>query len=199
MITCGLDKYWCAVAFVVSQLFSCSVYRFFIVEFTTLSYILPLLETKSSNKTTVEPLLSTCIVWHGNCYAQYTSKEKIHICNKRERRLKNFDMQQQLPTVFFMDWSLFIEGGTPTWRLHTGLSKLVRNISTNIWFSGKRSNLKFGEVSSSSISYNITISWPDPLNGFRIIFLLRLDCVTVQAKNRQCVTHSIWTCNRWSR
>ena len=85
MITSGLDNYWCAVAFVVSQLFSCSVYRFFIVEFTTLSYILPLLETKCSNKTTVEPLLSNCIVWHGNRYAQYTIKEKIqHLQQKGE-------------------------------------------------------------------------------------------------------------------
>ena len=38
-------------------------------------------------------------------------------------------------------------GGTPTWWLHTGLCKFVQNISTNISRSGKRTDLKLGEVS----------------------------------------------------
>ena len=63
-------------------------------------------------------------------------------------------------------------GGTPTWRLHTGLCKFVQNISTNIWSLGKCTDLKFGELSSLFISYNITISWLYTLNDFRIIFLL---------------------------
>ena len=33
------------------------------------------------------------------------------------------------------------------WRLRTGLCKFVQNISTNIWRSGKRTDLKLGEVS----------------------------------------------------
>ena len=37
----------------------------------------------------------TCIVWHGNCYAQYTSKDKIHRLHCRGGQVKNFDMQQQ--------------------------------------------------------------------------------------------------------
>ena len=41
----------------------------------------------------------TCIVWHGNCYAQYASKEKSNVFNKRERQVENFDLQQQLLTV----------------------------------------------------------------------------------------------------
>ena len=62
-----------------------------------------------------------------------------------------------------------------TWRLHTGLCKFLRNISTNIWSLGKRTNLKLGELSSLSISYKITISGLYPLCGFRFIniFLLR--------------------------
>ena len=63
--------------------------------------------------------------------------------------------------------------GTPTWRLHTGLCKFVQNISTNIWMLGKRTALKFAEISYLFISYNIIISWLSVLNGFQIIFLLR--------------------------
>ena len=84
---------------------------------------------------------------------------------------------------------LVFHGSTPTWWLHAGLCKLVQNILTNIWILGKHSNLKLGEVYSLSISYNITTSWLNPLNGFRIIFSLRLDCVTLQAKNT--VIHAV--------
>ena len=52
-------------------------------------------------------------------------------------------------------------GGTSTWRLHTGLCL------------GKRTDLKFGEMSYLFISYNITVSWLYTPNGFRIIFSLR--------------------------
>ena len=76
-------------------------------------------------------------------------------------------------------------GGTPTWRLHTGGSILhtVQNISTNIWRLVERTDLKLGQVSSLPVSYNITISWLHPLNGFRFIFILGLYCVKVQVKN----------------
>ena len=76
-------------------------------------------------------------------------------------------------------------GGTPTWRLHTGLCKFVQNISTNIWSLGKRTDLKFGKMSYLFISYHIIISWLYTLNGFRIIFY----CVTVQPKN--CLPSSL--------
>ena len=49
-------------------------------------------------------------------------------------------------------------GGTPTWRLHTGLSKFVQNISTNIWNLGRLTDLKLGEESYLFISYSIIIS-----------------------------------------
>ena len=64
-------------------------------------------------------------------------------------------------------------GGTPTWRLHTGLCKFVQNISTNILSLGKRTDLKFREMPYLFISYNIIISSLYTVNGFRIIFLLR--------------------------
>ena len=41
----------------------------------------------------------TCIVWHGNCYAPYTSEEQSNVCNKRETQVKSFEMQQQFLTV----------------------------------------------------------------------------------------------------
>ena len=66
---------------------------------------------------------------------------------------------------------LVYRGGTPTLRLHTGLCKFVQNISTNMWGVGKRTDLKSWVVSSLLISYNITISWLYPLDGFRIISL----------------------------
>jgi len=63
--------------------------------------------------------------------------------------------------------------GTPKWRLRTGLCKFVQNISTNIWSLGKRTDLKFEEMSFLFISYHIIISWLYTLDGFWIIFLLR--------------------------
>ena len=59
----------------------------------------------------------------------------------------------------------------------------VQNNSRNISGLGKLTDLKIREVQSLLISYNITISWLNPLNGFRIIFLLLQDCVTVQSKS----------------
>ena len=64
-------------------------------------------------------------------------------------------------------------GGTPEWRLLTGLCKFVQNISPNIWSLEKRADLKLEEVSFLFMSCNIIISWLDTLNGSRIIFELR--------------------------
>ena len=73
----------------------------------------------------------------------------------------------------------------PTWRFHTELCKLLRNISTNICGLGERTDLKLGEVPSLFIFNRITISWLYPLNGFRFIFLLR------DSENDLYVTFSI--------
>lgn len=48
--------------------------------------------------------------------------------------------------------------------------KFARNISTNISTLGQRTNLKFGELSSLFIFYNIVISWLNPPNGFLFHF-----------------------------
>ena len=58
---------------------------------------------------------------------------------------------------------------------HTELCKFLRNISTNIYGLGERTDLKHGGVFSLFIFNRITISWLYLLNGFRFIFLLR-DC-----------------------
>ena len=47
---------------------------------------------------------------------------------------------------------------TPIWWLPTGLSKLVQNISTNIYSPEKRTDLKLGEVPHLIISFNILMS-----------------------------------------
>ena len=60
----------------------------------------------------------------------------------------------------------------PTWRFLTELCKFLRNISTNIYGFGKRTDLKLGEVPFLFISNKITISWLYPLNGFRLIFFI---------------------------
>ena len=49
----------------------------------------------------------------------------------------------------------------------------VQNIFTNIWRSGKRTNLKFGGVFQLFVSSNLIISCVYEMNGFRIIFWLR--------------------------
>ena len=59
---------------------------------------------------------------------------------------------------YFLAAMLGFLGGTPAWRLHTGLCKFVQNISTNIWSLGRRTDLKLGEVSNLFISYNMIIS-----------------------------------------
>ena len=58
-------------------------------------------------------------------------------------------------------------------RFHTGLCKFLRNISTNIYSLGKRTDFKLEEVSFLFISYSITISWLHPLYSLRFAFLLR--------------------------
>ena len=55
-------------------------------------------------------------------------------------------------------------------RFHTGLCKVLRNISTNIWSLGKRKSLKLREVPSLFIFYNITIALLIPLDGFRFFY-----------------------------
>ena len=61
----------------------------------------------------------------------------------------------------------------PIWRFHTGLSKFLRNISTNIWSLGRRTGLKLGEVpyflSSVTSQFRSFFHWI----VFNLFFLLR--------------------------
>ena len=63
--------------------------------------------------------------------------------------------------------------GPPMWCLYTRLYNFVRNISTNISALGRRTHLKFGEMFSLFIVYNITIFRLCPLHTFWFYFLLR--------------------------
>ena len=57
---------------------------------------------------------------------------------------------------------LVYHGGTSAWRLHTELCKFLYNISTKIWTLGKRTDLKFGEVSffiSITSQFPVFIRW----------------------------------------
>ena len=77
----------------------------------------------------------------------------------------------------FLEWPILVSlRGTPTWQLLTGLCKIVHNILTNIWRSGKRTGLRLGGLSLLLIFYDIIISWVYLLNGFQIIFLIAWRC-----------------------
>ena len=72
-------------------------------------------------------------------------------------------------------WFWVVLGGFGWFRVlvtTTEVCKFLRNISTNIYGLGKRTDLKLGEVPSLFISNKITISWLYPLNGFRLIFFI---------------------------
>ena len=64
---------------------------------------------------------------------------------------------------YFLAAMLVYHCGTPTWRFFKCM-QIFRPPS--IWSSGKRVDLKLGEVSSLFTSYNITIYWFYPLNEF---------------------------------
>lgn len=54
----------------------------------------------------------------------------------------------------------------------------MRKFSTNISCLGQGTHLKFRQLSSLFIVYNITISWLKPLNGFLFHFIIFF-CVTM--------------------
>ena len=73
--------------------------------------------------------------------------------------------------------------GPPTWRLHTRLCNIVRNISTNISTLGQRTYLKRGEQSSLFIVYNTVPQFflLYPMLSFLFYFLLRDNAHTLLA------------------
>ena len=96
--------------------------------------------------------------------------------------------------MFTLFSSRHIEGlskSTNIWRLHTRLDTFARNISTDISTLGQPTHLKLGEQSSLFIVYNVTMSWPYPVNGFfKFYFLLRDNEHTLQLTNRKLVKSS---------
>ena len=99
------------------------------------------------------------------------------------RIISGLDSQSEFQTfTLFPAAILVLQGGTPTWRLHTGFCKCVQNISRNIWSLGKRTDLKLGEVYHSFISYNIINSWLYMTLYIEWFSNYYLNCVTVQPK-----------------
>ena len=74
---------------------------------------------------------------------------------------------------------LVSHGGTPTWRLHTGLCGFFQNISSHIRSLGKRTDLKLREVYALSISLASQLY---PRNDFQ--FFLLHDSASQELKAR---------------
>ena len=80
------------------------------------------------------------------------------------------DSQSSRCLHYFPAAMLVFHGGTPTWRLHTGLCKFVQNISRNIW--SLRKHVYQSPITSQFLDFI-----------HLMVFDLLLYCVTVQAKN----------------
>ena len=75
---------------------------------------------------------------------------------------------------------LLISGGhigaqnyAPMWRLHTNLFKGAWSVSANNPGTVRHKDLRIGQIIYILVFYNISFSWPLPLDGFQSIFLLR--------------------------
>ena len=62
--------------------------------------------------------------------------------------------------------------GAPIWRLHTKLYKGVWNVSANNSETVGHKDLRLGQIVYILVFYNISFSWPLPLDGFQFISLL---------------------------
>ena len=65
------------------------------------------------------------------------------------------------------------QNGAPLWRLHTKLYKGAWNVSANNSETVGHQDLRLGQIVYILVFYNISFSWPFPLDGFQFIFLLR--------------------------
>ena len=63
--------------------------------------------------------------------------------------------------------------GAPIWRLHTKLYKGVWNVSANNSETVGHKDLRLEQIVYILVFYNISFSWPLPLDSFQFIFLLR--------------------------
>ena len=80
------------------------------------------------------------------------------------------------------------------WRLHTKLYKGAWNVSANNSETVGHKDLR---LVLKLVFYNISFSWLLPLDGFQVIFLCRVYCVTVKTKNktlpfRQTIDSGLW-------
>ena len=107
---------------------------------------------------------------HSKCLLEQFRQSTAYIAKVSSSCLRYFPAAMLVPL-----------GGTPTYRLHTGLCKLMQNISASIWSLGKPTDLKLGEMSYLFISCNILISWRYTLNGSD--HGLFFNCVTVEPNN----------------
>ena len=62
--------------------------------------------------------------------------------------------------------------GAPIWCLHTKLYKGAWNISANNSETVGHKDLRLGQIVYILVFYNISFSWPLPLDGFQFISLL---------------------------
>ena len=65
------------------------------------------------------------------------------------------------------------QNGAPIWRLHTKLYKGAWNVSANNSETVGHKDLRLGKIVYILVFYNISFSWPLPLNGLQFICLLR--------------------------
>ena len=73
---------------------------------------------------------------------------------------------------WFPEAILVHQNGAPIWRLHTKLYKGVWNVSANNSETVGHKDLRLGQIVYILVFYNISFSWPLPLDGFQFISLL---------------------------
>ena len=92
------------------------------------------------------------------------SSSSVHIINRLDSQSKF-----QMFTLIFPPPYWWPYGDPLTWRLHTRLYNVAKNVATNISILEENTHLKIGELSSLLIVHNITIFWLYPLNDFIFI------------------------------
>ena len=78
------------------------------------------------------------------------------------------------------------QNGAPIWRRHTKLYKVAWNVSANKSETAGHKDPRLGQIVYILVFYNISFSWPLPLDGFQFICLLR------DSENDQYIELSTW-------
>ena len=82
---------------------------------------------------------------------------------------KNYYRKSELQMFLLISGSHI---GVPIWCLHTKLYKGVWNVSANNSETVGHKDLRLGQNVYILVFYNISFSWPLPLDGFQFIFML---------------------------